>query len=177
VSRRDIRKASGTQSFLDLARSPGRLLRSGNGEADMANLREGLTIAVSAFMRTRVAFRQGRLLLCAAAPAPMVWEQYRFILGYQAVKPLAPPYSVTDAGTVAGRGAWNVDKYLFRAADLVAGTEVVEIAVPAADLAFLSEASAWLNQQRPLLADSPCRSGCWLGGRTRERRQGYFKMT
>jgi hypothetical protein len=75
----------------------------------------------------------------------MVWEHYRFLLGYRAMKSLYPPYEIRSVEPVAGRGSWNVDKGIFRAVVLSAGSESVEIAVPEIDLEFLQYAVSWIN--------------------------------
>jgi hypothetical protein len=147
----------------------------------MDHLRQGFPVAIAAFMRAQGPFRQGRLLLRAASPDPIIWEQYRFLLGYKPVKSLPPPYEIRRVGRVSGRGAWNVDEYLFKAVHLVAGTEDIEIAIPDADLSFLGEALAWLNQERPLLARVNyalfCASGANRGFRTTPRIRTAWENT
>jgi hypothetical protein len=124
------------------------LVRADKGDpgADIERLRRGDPIVVSAFLRKRGSFKQGRLVLCAANQDPITWESYRFLRAYRPVKFLHPPYDVRGIGPVDGPGAWNVNSRLFKKVNLNAGPESVEIAIPEIDLEFFQNALAWLNR-------------------------------
>ena len=147
----DIHRASGTKSFLDLARHPLNLLGIGddNPTVDISWLRQGVPVVVACFLRQGEPYRLGRLVLQAESFNPITWEHYRFLRGYKPERSLHPPFEVRNVGPVVGPGSWNVDKLLFKALSLSAGSETAELAVPAKDLEFLARAVELLNESSP----------------------------
>jgi hypothetical protein len=147
VRYQNIHKASGTRSFFDISRHPKTLfVNSGEGsDTDIYSLRQGVPVVVSAFLREQGRFRPGRLVLDVSRSEKIVWEHYRFLLGYKTAKFLYPPYEALNPGPVIGRGAWNVDKRAFTAVFLNAADERAEVAVPGADLEFLLQAVKLIN--------------------------------
>jgi hypothetical protein len=100
VSGRNIHKASGTRSFLDLARHPMGLLGNGGPRPaeDASCLRRGVPVLVTEFLREQGPYRLGRLVFRVAGPDPIVWERYRFLLGHKAARSLSPTFEIGRAG-------------------------------------------------------------------------------
>ncbi|MFC9735471.1 hypothetical protein ACFWEO_28165 [Streptomyces roseolus] len=146
MGRGTIRRAAGTVTFLDLLRSPGRLLDrvTGRGgaraEADVAALRAGEGREVSAFVRDGRRFRQGSLVLDPGARSPVVWRPYRFPGRRGPAVALTGPLRVRGEGPVDGPGSPAVDRGAFRLLTVEAADRSWELAVPAVDLPLVRAA-------------------------------------
>ncbi|MCT4351757.1 hypothetical protein M5362_01240 [Streptomyces sp. Je 1-79] len=141
-----MRRATGTLTFTDLLRHPGRLIEQftqaarPRAEADVAALAAGEAREVSAFARDGRRFRPGSLILDPAAGSPVVWQPFRVLGGTGEGVALNAPFHVHGAGPVAGPGSGAVDKALFRLLSLQAADRYWELAVPTADVALVRAA-------------------------------------